>query len=273
MPSARVEVDGVGFLSDEVAGQLRRRPGINRQLATVVTDTLRYANELATSLPVLTPPNTVDEKQRVISLVLFVRLIEIFEAVVVLAASGVREEQRTLFRVFLDAYFLLANCCSDVGFFPVYFRSDQCERLKLMRAASRYNDDLFATLNEYATAEVKSGIEERIKEESIQAFNSFVYAQNVGCEKIYDSMYRVCSSSVHSAPRCLENYVQTDVAGNIVGVLHREDSEATNRVLYDCEGFFLKGIHGILELFESQELTFVTRFEAALEAAGHETKP
>ena len=234
MLSAHVTIAGRGFISDEIAIQLRNRPSINRALAEVVIDTLRYANKLANQITLPTLQSTNKEKQQVISLVLFVRLIEIFESEVVLAANGIREEQRSLFRIFLDAYFLLGNCCRYPNFFSAYFRSDDCERIKLLRAASKYNDDdMFAKLNEFAANGVTNTIEEKVRQESIQAFNSYAYAKNVGCEKIYDSMYRVCSASVHTAPRCLQDYVENGTDGSITMILHQEDARITNRVLMD----------------------------------------
>lgn len=274
MLSAQVRIAGRGFISDEIAIQLRNRPSVNRTLAEVVIDTLRYANQLANRITLPTLQGTNIEKQQVISLVLFVRLIEIFESIVVLAANGVREEQRSLFRIFLDAYFLLGNCCRAPNFFAVYFRSDDCERIKFMRAASKYkDDDMFEGLNEFAAGGVQNTIEEKVRQESIQAFNSQTYAKNVGCEKIYDSMYRLCSASVHTAPRCLQNYVENGPDGSIATILHQEDTRTTNRVLKDCEWFFLKAIREMLKLFDVHDQTAVLHFESALNDVAPETGP
>lgn len=267
MASTFIKIDGAGFLTEQLANSLAGRTGINRALASTVIDALRYANQLASELQAPIPHSSPQEKQRAIAVVLFVRVIEIFEATVVLAACGVREEQRTLFRVFLDAYFVLANVCSDPDFVAAYFRTDQVERLKLIHASARYEDDLFGKLNEYATEEVRDGIKKMIKEEAIQNFNSFEFAKNVGCEKIYDSMYRIYGASVHTSPRCLENYVRTDAQGNITEVVHREDVETTDCVLYDCGWFFLKAIRGVQELFQMPGAEAVTHYEQAFEAA------
>jgi hypothetical protein len=43
-------------------------------------------------------------------------LIEVAESIVILSAYGVRQDLESLFRVFLDAYFLIGNVCSDPEF-------------------------------------------------------------------------------------------------------------------------------------------------------------
>lgn len=186
---------------------------------------------------------------------------------IILASHGVRQELQTLFRVFLDAYFLLANVCSDPGFLAVYFRTDEPERLKLLNAAAQQEHELFAAINEYNTEAVRTSLGQRIREEAIQTFNSYAYAKNVGCEHVYDSMYRLSSPSVHSGPRCLANYIQTDEEGNVMKVLHRGDIETVHRALYDTEWFMLKALSGVCELFAVSGLERITEFETALEVA------
>lgn len=270
MAQSRIQLKGKGFLTEDLSSRLYALPGVNRKLAEVVVDLARYAIKLVATLPVDGASyDTAEEKQRIIVLVLVVRLLEIVESTLILAASGVRQELNTMLRVFLDAYFLIANTCSDPGFLSVYMRTDVPERLKLLKAASKYNDDPFRTLNEYATADVKSALDQKIRAERIQAFNSYVYAEKVGCAQFYDLIYRVCSASIHTTPRCLEQYLETDGKTTILAVVHAGDTETTNRVLYDMGSFFGKALCGVCELF-CHDQAEVRRFEEALEKAAHD---
>ena len=263
----RIRIEGTGFITEPVVERLRALPGGNRALMEVVISTVNFANDLAASLPAHAPHDTPEEKQKVIALALLVRLIEVVEATVILSAHGVRQDLHTLFRVFLDAYFVLANVCSDPGFVPIYFRTDEPERLKLLNAAAQHDHELFAVMNEYATEELRTQLGQRIKEEGIQAFNSYLFANNVGCAHVYDSMYRFSSPSVHSGPRCLADYVEADVEGNVLRILHRGDIETAHRVLYDTECFLLKALSGICNLFGVSHTDTIKQFETAVEAA------
>lgn len=260
-------IEGAGFITTPVAERLRALPGGNQALMEVVISTVKFANDTAENLPATSPHETPEEKQKVIALALLVRLIEIVESIVILASYGVRQELYTLFRVFLDAYFLLSNVCSDPGFVPIYFRTDEAARLKLLNAAAQYNHDLFLAINEYGTKERRTELGQCIKEEGIQAFNSYLFASNVGCAHIYDSMYRTSSPSVHSGPRCLDKYIEADEQGNVLRILHRGDIETVHHVLYNTVSFVLKLLIEIYNLFGVSETDSIKQFEKSLEVA------
>lgn len=267
MPRSRIRIDGDGFITEESENRLLSLPGINRDLVEAVVATVKFANEIATSVSAHAPHETPEEKQKVIALALLVRLIEIVESIFILSAHGIRQELHTLFRVFLDAYFLIANVCSDAEFVRVYFLTDEPNRLKLLNAATKHDHELFSRLKEYGTEELRTELDHRIKEDKIQTFNSFLFAENVGCAEIYDSLYRISSASVHTSPRCLKQYVEADVQGNIVKILHKGDAETTREVLYDTMCFLLKALRGISELFVHPATDRITQLEVAIEAA------
>ena len=244
-----VQIIGGSKVESVDVDRLASAEGVNRELATAFAETISWAHELLRSLP-LTAQSTDSEKQKVIAAVLLARVIEAVESSFLLASRGARLETTTMFRVFLDAYFLLANVCSDAGFLSTYFRSDDAERLKLMRAASKRDSEMFRELKECASHQVQSELDAKIKAERIQAFNSFAYAENVGCADIYDSMYRLSSAAVHSAPRALEDLVEVDDEGRITHIFLTGSGEAANRMLYDLHHFFCKALEGICELFE-----------------------
>lgn len=267
MTFQRIAIEGAGFINEEIEARLLSLPEVNRQLVEVVISTVCFANEKALNLPAFAPHETPEEKQKVIALTLLVRLIEISESIIILSAYGVRQELKTLFRVFLDAYFLIANVCSDPEFVGLYFQTHEPERLKLLNAGARNNHAIFDELKQYATKNIRATLDQKIKEEKLQAFNSFSYADKVGCTHLYDSLYRLMSPSVHTGPRCLEDYVEADLHGNITKILHLGDLEVSHRVLYDTVWFLLRALCGICELFEHSDTGRISELEADLETA------
>ena len=264
-----VQILGRSKIDPTDVHRLSSTADVNRDLVKVFAETVAWSHELLRSLPIASQ-KTDFEKQRVIAAVLLARLIETVESCFVLASRGASLETSTMFRVFLDAYFVLANVCSDAGFLSTYFRTDDAERLKLMRAASKRSSEMFRELQEYATQEAQSELGAKVKAEKIQAFNSYAYAENVGCGDIYDSMYRLSSAAVHSNPRALEKLVQVDDEGRITHILLTANGEAANRVLYDVHCFFCKALEGICELFESDRAPVDKFISARGDAMGNE---
>jgi len=107
-------------------------------------------------------------------------------------------------------------------------------------------------------------LDTKIKQEKIEAFNSFQFAKNVGCEEIYDSIYRLASSAIHTTSRCLADYVEADEEGNITVVNHGPDAEVTNRFVYDTSSFFIKAVRGMCELFGVDKESELSEFERKL---------
>lgn len=178
-----------------------------------------------------------------------VRVLEISEAILLVMRHGMSNEANTLFRVFLDAYFVLANVCSDTSFVTNYFKSDEAARLKILNAAKKHGSELFKAINEYATEALHDELQKKIAEEKIRAFSSYAYAHNIGCLEIYDSMYRIASGSLHTTPRSLEKYVEEDAEGNVISIKNYPlEGDIPDRA-YDIAYFLIKLLSGLKEVF------------------------
>ncbi len=187
--------------------------------------------------------------QKVIALVLAARILEIAEAAVLVMKNGMSNEANTLFRVFLDAYFVFANVCSDASFFRRYLKSDEAARLKLLNASKKHESELFEAINDYANEALQDALKKRIADEEIQAFNSYAYADNVGCSEIYDSVYRLASASLHTTPRALEKYVEEDDEGKVVLIKDYALEGDIPQRAYDLAYFLIKVLSGLKEVF------------------------
>ncbi len=269
-----IRIEGDGFISGKCLKSFQQNSEINTELFDILVELNDFSEELKNEFVVFRH-DTPEEKQKVISMVVFIRILEIIQASIILVSKGVREELHSLFRIFLDAYFVLANCCSDPDFIPTYFQSDECARLKILNSSLKYETELFKRTKEYAMKE-RDDLDRSVKDEKIQAFNSFAYAKNVGCEKIYDSMYRVESASIHTSPRCLDHYVEADLKGNIILIKHHSDPEEIDWHVYCISDLFIKAISGVCELFSLNYEKRINDFNSRLEKAApalDETQP
>jgi hypothetical protein len=194
--------------------------------------------------------STDKDRQKIIAIVLAVRLLEICEAALVVLKNGLSNEADTLFRVFLDAYFIFANVCLNPKFIVEYFRSDEQARLTLMNASARHNSEFFEDLNKYGTPEIKGQLKQKISEECIKPFKSEEYAKTAGCSAIYDSLYRLMSAPLHTTPRSLEKYIENDENGNVIKIKYFPVEEDLPKRVYDFAYYLIKVISGLKDVFD-----------------------
>lgn len=249
----RIEITGHGFLTDDIAKRLSERSAINPEVSTAVIATLNLANKLVLLLPIYSPSESVVDRQLTMALTLLVRLIEIAESTVILSAFEVRQDVKTLLRVFLDAYFIFANVCNDPEFVAEYVRADEIARRKLINAAFNHDGRMFAKLKDYATPELRAALDQRIKDDGIQEFQSARYARQAGCVDIYDAHYRILSASVHTTPRCFLDYLVTNDSDEITAIRHDPDAENADQVLYDIAWFLLTAIENVSKHFSRSD--------------------
>lgn len=262
----RILVEGNGFIDGDAINRLLSSPHVDGVLAEAVVAVVRYANGFVRARDIKAPYEMNAEKQRVFVIVFLVRVLEICEAIMILSAHGVRSEGNSLFRVFLDAYFLLACMCRDVEFIDQYIKSDEKDRLTIMNAARQSDHEIFTELKEYASNEVVRDLDQKIKDDGIQARRSQRNAQMAGCDTIYNSMYRICSRTIHTSPRCLLEYVRETEDGYIEAIVHGPDSEGADRVLYDMAYYLVMLLRGVCDVFEIEDRSNLDAFEAALNA-------
>jgi len=154
--------------------------------------------------------------QEVISACLFLRILNGFQACVILAGWGLVVEGEVLLRSMFEALFIMKACMKDEDFMREYVKTGQVQQLRLMNAAFKYDADIFMETRKYVSKEKMEELRNRKKRKEIKELNVSKVAEKAGLELLYDSAYRLLSDSVHCGPKSLENYIQeTDNAGRI----------------------------------------------------------
>ena len=187
-------------------------------------------------------------RQKIIALVLTARMIEIAEAAKLIMKNGMSNEAKTLLRVFLDAYFVMGNICTDPTFVKEYFKSDLKARLKLMNVSQQQKSNIFASAKTYGGQE-RADLKDLIDTEGGKAFKSEEYAKNIGCGAIYDSLYRITSSSLHTTPRSLIHYVEEDKDGNVISIFDEPKLGDIPQHAYDFSCFMITVLGGLKDIF------------------------
>ncbi len=243
-----MNVEGDGFLSNDGSEKSARIVARNSGVFSSFEETIRDCKSFVLSTS-MKGQDSEKNRQQIIAIVVAIRLLEICEAALLILKNGMSNEADTLFRVFLDAYFVFANICKDPGFIVEYFKSDEAARLKLLNSVEKHNSELFKEINEYATHELKVQLKQKIKEEKIQDFKSYAYADKAGCAEMYDSLYRLMSAPLHTTPRSLEKYIEEDEHGNITKIKYYPVEDDIPQRAYDFSYHLIKVIGGLKDVF------------------------
>ena len=243
-----MKIIGSGYLSEVGKDMAAELASTNQAGFEALLETIGSFRSFASSREVVSQESLAD-KQKVVSLLLAVRLLEVTEAAYVVMQQGMSTEADSLFRTFLDAYFVFGNVCSNENFVVEFFNSDEANRLKLINAARKHSTDLFKLANEGIPEEHRSDLKARVEGEKIQAFNSYKYATDIGCGHIYDSMYRIVSAAVHTTPRALLDYAEADAAGNLMTARDGPSEGSIPQRLHDFSHFLIEALSGLQEVF------------------------
>jgi len=96
-----LRIKGDGFIKGKCLKHYQQAAKINTELFDLLVELNDFSEELKNDFIVFRH-DTPEEKQKVISMVVFIRLIEALQAFILLASKGVREELHSLFRIFLS---------------------------------------------------------------------------------------------------------------------------------------------------------------------------
>ena len=272
MESPLLRIEGISYLDEDAIKAIHTLTGVDGEIARKVAEIARYSDKFITGLRVSTRMDTPEQRQRILCFVLLLRLLELVECILVMASVGARQEMKILLRVFLDAYFLLGNACSDAAFVATYVRTDIRDQLKWLNVAARHEHEVFQPLRKFGTAEVRAKLAERIEREQMPKLTAEQIAIKAGCGLIYDVLYRLTSSSVHTTPRCFLEYLRVDDNNNIVAVRRGGDGGDIDHSVFDPGYFLIKAMQETCKIFGQSDSELV-RLAAELDVVGKKSAP
>ena len=203
-------IDKKGFLGNEINKASKKIYDDNKDCFDFCYDLNTYAHKTMFEFKLHNK-----DGQECVSVALFIKALNGFQAVVILTKLGLVIEAKILLRSLIEALFLLKIVCEDKDFVPEYIRTDEINRLKLMRIAWDSSHPVFKPLKENVTGEMIKSLESKIKKDCISSLRIEQLAIKAKMKDWYDSVYRLLSSSVHTNPRELDNYVTVDENGDI----------------------------------------------------------
>lgn len=188
--------------------------------------------------------------QEVIAATLFIRVLNGFQGVVVLARMGLATEAKVVLRGTLEAFFLLKLTCDEERFAIEYIQSDKVHRLRWMNIAHQSSGQMFDSTRRYATPEIMRTLQDEINKHGIKEWKIEDIARRANLHELYDSDYRLLSAEVHIIPRSLENYTHTDSSGAIVDFPWGPSDDDLGYILFTAVRILFNSLVCTTKLFE-----------------------
>lgn len=153
------------------------------------------------------------DMQEVLAATLFLRLLNGFQATVILGMKGLLFEAKVVLRSVFESLFILKLLCEKEDFALGYLGSSKVQSLKWMNIAHGSNDPNFESLRQYATPQVMEALKKEVKQHGYKKLEVEPIAQRAGLHHVYNTQYRLLSEQVHCLPISLDPFLVRDQEG------------------------------------------------------------
>ncbi|QKO23545.1 DUF5677 domain-containing protein [Rhodoferax sp. BAB1] len=256
------QVDENGFLFGRIEVWTEQHRNANQPLLALAHSLNRECHKFLDGRSV----STSDPKQ-LTSTVLFARLMELYQAVLLVNDRGSRAAVRILFRAFLEAFFHFAAISKDSTYLNEYLDQFQLERKSLINRIRNTGDPALENLRKPISETLISELENI----DTRKVNIEEVARRGGCHNIYVTAYALLSRSVHSSAADLEAHLALDEKKeSIVGFRYGPTNEETTRTIGLAGVTLTEALREISNDFSEDRValceTFIDSFKALLEA-------
>lgn len=164
--------------------------------------------------------------------VLFARMLELYQAILVVITWGMAAPARILFRAFLEAFFHFSAIHRDSEYLNEYLNQFHLQRKKMVNKIRNSTSPLLEGMRQPITEELLAEIKQILEEEGVQKISIADVANKAGLHEIYLTAYTILSRTVHTSASDLESHIDyNDEQGTIKGFKYGPSDEETTRVL------------------------------------------
>lgn len=171
---------------------------------------------------------TVSDTYKLTTIVLFTRLLELYQGVLLTVDRGMRAPTRIMFRAFLEGFFHFAAIHKDPAYLNDYLDQFEYQRKALVNRIRRTTDPALESLRQPISVELV----EEIGKIEVRRISIEEVAQRGGWHNVYVTAYTMLSRAVHSSAADLEAHLEYDAKEQrVVGFRYGPTDEETLRTV------------------------------------------
>jgi|GEM_PF-2226625 len=207
--------DEAGFLSEQCAPLVAATRADNRCISELYLDINRRAVRFyRTASP------QRDDFQEILCILYFSRMVSLYEGIYLLAMRGMATEAYIMARSMVEVHFKLHYADMSHEFAAALVRSDELERLKMLRSAVRHRGKK-SHQEEPELSKLIQDIESKTK--GTPKINTKQIAKDLDREWEYDLMYSWLCGPVHAGPRNICSTIVKNDSGTIEELIWKPD--------------------------------------------------
>jgi hypothetical protein len=206
-------LDNEGFLR----GRVETWSETTREKHALLTEKAESLNRLCHEFLDERSIDLGDERQKTVS-VLFVRMMELYQGVLILCFRGMDPSSAILFRGLTEAHFHFEAIRKDENYLNDFLNQIHIQQIRVARGIKNSDLEELGELRALFDEEWMSQIEQRKAESGARKVTIEQVAKRGGHEATYRVAYPQLSNIAHSSASSLESHViWSDESGEIVG--------------------------------------------------------
>jgi hypothetical protein len=159
-----------------------------------------------------------DDAQELLLATLLKRALTTYQATVILGERGLPQEAQVMLRTLLEVTFKVAAIAKDPKYAIEYIRTGIANRENLLKKFNKLSPTPDRVAAQEDNASLLDSMTKMIKEQKIADGKVEKYAEAGGLSDLYYSAYTVLSQHVHVNVGTLEDTLDLDDEGNLVGM-------------------------------------------------------
>ncbi|MBE9397258.1 hypothetical protein IOQ59_08300 [Pontibacterium sp. N1Y112] len=252
----------VGFLADDMAST-------SDALCTeygAYLDVCKELNEFSQKLQYEFEVNTSDPAQ-LLSAILFTRVLSTYQASLLVAQRGMKQQLKMLIRCALELYPLVA-ISKDRDFVFDLIKSEEVERNRNIKKIIKFKERNKEEGDELEEARrLHKELDAKIKKEKLKKVSVFDCAQKAELADWYDTLYALMSSTLHSSIRSLEEALHMDEEQkNILALKSEPDIEGFDDLLIALAECLMNSLLAVSKVLSMDEPEIVELCSAKIRA-------
>lgn len=149
----------------------------------------------------------LSEPKKLVGAVLFARIVEIYQAVFVLASLGMRSASAVEFRALIEAYFHFCAIRDDDDYLDDFLDQFHVDKHRLAAGIANSESAGLAELREIFTSDRVDAAKEEKEQAGAKKITTAEAAKRGGNEGMYRTAYALLSAEVHTSARSLESHL------------------------------------------------------------------